>query len=465
MGDCQILYFHHAQHTYSCSKDTAAVAINVATALAPLAWESALKHCCYCCHFTLTCRDAFSMLDLTPTVMKLKSLPMWKALGVAITFGMFLFIAGQLSFSGRLMPERLSTAALKPSASCSYFMNASKFDDACDPRSAVHHAALAAAAGGCQPSGAPEELLFHMYSTHLGNWVQLMVKAWALTQDLRRSKLIIWLPSAEVDKHTGNSMLTSLDPHVSLKAFDYQKEIAGTPLELSAHFNNQTKILEGMDDMRLTSFSDIIRLVLLHNYGGVWLDSDAVPLRDLWNITAGVGLSFLPKFVNDFSNNHFIYINRPRSALARRRLQIMVAYPYNFEAAWPRKFLHPTKGWLYNVGLTEHVLLDQAILYSLPSDGHSIPDATALPDGAWDNVELAYPLGWFDPWWGCEKNLLTFKDAVPCRNFFVFHRLNKGHAPDVETKFGITEFRQEIETLWNASMTNPRVVLGAFARC
>ncbi len=87
------------------------------------------------------------------------------------------------------------------------------------------------------------------------------------------------------------------------------------------------------------SLSDGVRGVLLHNLDGVWLDGDAVPLCDLWNITVGVGAQLMPKWNGGggFSNSHIMYVTRPRSALARRRLTHLAMFPLAHRAAWPRQ--------------------------------------------------------------------------------------------------------------------------------
>jgi hypothetical protein len=264
----------------------------------------------------------------------------------------------------------LTRAPRALSPACDFFFGAGKFDDACNATAARAAAARATAEGRCLPPDAyrPTELLFHMWSVGLPwddadamRWALLPLKAWALTQNLRRSRLILWTSAADVaafnSSRNGTALLAPLAPHVRLEVFDYAAQIEGTPLALSAHFRNWSALEEGMSSGKV-GLSDVVRGVLLHNHGGVWLDGDASPLCDLWNITVGVGAQLMPKWDGGggFSNSHILCVARPRSALARRRLTHLAMFPLAHRAAWPRQPQTRRVDWVFNDAAPEHMV-------------------------------------------------------------------------------------------------------------
>lgn len=83
----------------------------------------------------------------------------------------------------------------------------------------------------------------------------------------------------------------------------------------------------------------------------MWIDADAVPLRDMWDITAGLDLHFSPKFRNAHFNNHVLYVPCPGTALTKRRLQLATMFPYDYPDAWPRNPVTGLHGWVYNDAL------------------------------------------------------------------------------------------------------------------
>lgn len=189
-------------------------------------------------------------------------------------------------------------------------------------------------------------------------------------------------------------------PYVTLHIFNYTCEIVGTPLQQSRHFDSWDKLLGASIDVGV--LSDIVRNLLLHNYGGIWLDNDAVPLRDLWNITAVLGLQMVPKFHGSFTNGHFLYIRCPRSALARRRLEHLVLFPCKYQDAWPRTPLTGNMLRVYNDALPEHILAVQAARYNISKeiDG-DLTSISLLPVIVYDDLQVPMTVVWFDPWWVC----------------------------------------------------------------
>jgi hypothetical protein len=355
-----------------------------------------------------------------------------------------------------------------PTQACSYFFDPDKFRDAaCNITLAIKYSAEAAQAGGCVPSDAlernckkPTKLTAHTWFMELdfGNEdgmkrLSLFLRAWMLTQDLRRSQLTVWASfspaSAMYNVTHPPPWIHQFSPYISLRMFDYEREIATTPLSLSRHFESWARF-DNHTHGNLPLQSDLVRNVLLFNYGGLWLDTDSVPLRDLWDLTVGLGLQFVPKFHNFIANNHIMYVSCPRSALARRRLEHISLFPQEFPEAWPRTPSAGGSGWIFNDALSEYVRASQAVKYNLSRDAEGI-DARSLPLNAWSDIEVPFPMNWFDTWWPCggarARNNSDFLRMTACKGTYIWHRLTKykkGDAHELGPNTGADEFWDEI---------------------
>jgi hypothetical protein len=123
--------------------------------------------------------------------------------------------------------------------------------------------------------------------THLfwaGDWRPashgLTLDAWLATQPFETSSLIWWYegdgPSAEfVDKYTGPT-----SPYRNVVSFrKFEESLAdGTCLTGMREWTDEEYRKE--INMPISTRSDLIRLLLLSKFGGIWLDADSVPLRD-----------------------------------------------------------------------------------------------------------------------------------------------------------------------------------------
>lgn len=395
-----------------------------------------------------------------------------------------------------------SSEPVRLSAACEYFFGEKKFEDMCDASKAAAFAAEATAQGSCVPAGREESgpgrpLRFHLWAINIPwedgdrmRWLLLTLKAWLITQNLERSVLTFWTSASDVQRYQeflkvkkdineSTSFILFEDPeynrYIELKVFDYEEEVKTTPLELSSYWRNWTAVTgeigprAALNAAPSVPLSDIVRSILLHNYGGIWLDTDAVPLRDLYNISAGVGLQFIPKWGGSkwggdggFSNSHVMWVSYPRAPLARRRLEHMLLFPYSFQEAWPRQPQTGLKSWVFNDALPEHTRADQAQLYGLPPGASSIPNPGGLSLDVLENIEIPYPLGWFDPIWPCEKDLYdTFAQSVECKSFFVWHRLNKPQdRPNDAKHLGMLALWKDIEGIYERReiTVEPRVL-------
>ncbi len=98
----------------------------------------------------------------------------------------------------------------------------------------------------------------------------LPVKAFFATQDLSACSLVLW---SDQDL-SANEWLRPFLPRLTLRVYDPAAEARGTPLE--AH----PRIYRARDS-RVYRDGDLFRILVLHNYGGVYADMDTVLLRSL----------------------------------------------------------------------------------------------------------------------------------------------------------------------------------------
>src|SRR5262249_27936778 len=132
------------------------------------------------------------------------------------------------------------------------------------------------------PDASPQEpVTFHMYwRERVGAWwptvrpfgrkQALPVKAFLATQDLSTCSLILW---SDRDLST-NEWVAPLRDRIELRIYDPAREVRGTPLEPHPRIYNQR-------DRRVYRDGDLFRILVLHNYGGVYADMDTVLLRSL----------------------------------------------------------------------------------------------------------------------------------------------------------------------------------------
>lgn len=86
-------------------------------------------------------------------------------------------------------------------------------------------------------------------------------------QDLRHTKMIIWSP--HVDQLLPNQTKTffeSYKQYIEVRAWNYSQQIIGTPWEKDPFFGDHALVQKHLDTS--ATYADIVRLLLLHNYGG-----------------------------------------------------------------------------------------------------------------------------------------------------------------------------------------------------
>lgn len=205
---------------------------------------------------------------------------------------------------------------------CEYFRERR---DTCDIGSVYQKVKRIAAAGGClRPVTTTEYkikldngskrvhsitrprdtvLLYHQYLFGV-NWTEpgflLSFKSYLVTHDLTKTKMILWVDQDDfANVMYGNSIASKFfrrnRKYLDVRVWVYEQEIQGTPLAESQIFQNDA-ILKSTAFK--TTYSDVVRCVLLHNYGGLWVDNDLWFLRDFSEIAVGVGYQFIPMVIS-----------------------------------------------------------------------------------------------------------------------------------------------------------------------
>ena len=116
----------------------------------------------------------------------------------------------------------------------------------------------------------PDDIInFHIYSEIKTDKELSCVKSYFVTQNLEKTRLIIW---SDYDISTQDNLKEFADK-IDFRVYDPLKEVKGTLLE----GNNQ--ILMTHDSLYYLK-SDLLRLLVLYKYGGIWIDMDIILLRD-----------------------------------------------------------------------------------------------------------------------------------------------------------------------------------------
>ena len=116
----------------------------------------------------------------------------------------------------------------------------------------------------------PEEITnFHVYSEIKNEKELFCIKSYFATQNLEKTKLIIW---SDYDISEQEN-LKDFKHKIDFRVYDPISESIGTPLE------GNLKILSA-NDSKYYLKSDLLRLMVLYKYGGIWIDMDILLLRD-----------------------------------------------------------------------------------------------------------------------------------------------------------------------------------------
>lgn len=113
-----------------------------------------------------------------------------------------------------------------------------------------------------------QKTLFHIYTEIKTDKELECIKSFLATQNLEKTHLIIW---SDYDINN-NPLIQPYKQYLDLRVYNAKEEAKNTPLE------NSDK-LEASDSKHYLQ-SDLLRLLILYKYGGIWVDMDIVFLRD-----------------------------------------------------------------------------------------------------------------------------------------------------------------------------------------
>jgi hypothetical protein len=165
-------------------------------------------------------------------------------------------------------------------------------------------------------SATDEPVQFHMYwktARPFGRKQILPIKSFLATQPYRLFQLNLW---SNTDLTT-NELLKPWLSHINFRIYDPLKEGRGTLLEGTA------ALLQ--DDAMVYIGGDLFRALILHNYGGVYVDMDSVFLRDFSPV---LGKEFMYKwsFQKDMISSAVMYLHE-RGELAQELLRGIATLP------------------------------------------------------------------------------------------------------------------------------------------
>ncbi|GAA5997588.1 hypothetical protein JCM5350_000821 [Sporobolomyces pararoseus] len=182
---------------------------------------------------------------------------------------------------------------------------------------------------GCSVFPVPDVgLITHLFWA--GKWRDashaLTLDAWLATQPFDTSSLIWWYEGSGPSESFRKKYTGADSPYrnvVSFRKFD-ESLAEGTCLTGMREWTDAEYRKE--INLPIPSRSDLIRLLLLSKFGGIWLDADSVPLRDLTPLVrAGPAVA---SFENTINNNFLVY-GPAWSGVGKRVLSLACQMPYN----------------------------------------------------------------------------------------------------------------------------------------
>ncbi|KAL1919123.1 uncharacterized protein VTP21DRAFT_2505 [Calcarisporiella thermophila] len=122
-----------------------------------------------------------------------------------------------------------------------------------------------------------EDVIYHAYwrsdLRSIGEKQVATLRSYFATQNHTRSTLYLWSNGDLSDDPVLAPLRERFGERFQLKLFDAKREAVGTPLEGSPNLEVQDHFayLDG----------DLVRLLVLYRYGGVWFDMDSLFVRDM----------------------------------------------------------------------------------------------------------------------------------------------------------------------------------------
>ncbi|KAH8731863.1 nucleotide-sugar transporter-domain-containing protein [Phaeosphaeriaceae sp. PMI808] len=171
-------------------------------------------------------------------------------------------------------------------------------------------------------------LLFHQYWS--GNWRpfnEVNIEAWLATQRLGDGhRLIYWFDNGEVPNSVLRKFATGqFADYVEFRKLNRTEEARGTCVANMPEWTSEEYRVA--NSMKLESLADITRNLLLAKYGGVWIDSDTIPMRDLTPLIRS-GPSAGGISGGDWNNNLLVF-GPPNTTVTQRVLETTCSLSIN----------------------------------------------------------------------------------------------------------------------------------------
>jgi hypothetical protein len=204
-----------------------------------------------------------------------------------------------------------------------------------------------AAQSGCASETPPDELLVHTaWLGPLGGIHDELVAlidsflATHATNGARRASITVWFMEGQPPDKS-NPLRARYAQHDGVAVRFLKADLAGlavgTCLEGKKDFldvNVSGSNWKASNTMGPKEKADLVRLLLLHRYGGVWVDTDSVLLRDLRPLVAFAGPDFAAKVtLSPYYNNNVLGAAKG-GMVARRLLEFVCATPYGNTAQY-----------------------------------------------------------------------------------------------------------------------------------
>eukprot|EP00040_Diaphanoeca_grandis_P003765 m.25830 g.25830 ORF g.25830 m.25830 type:complete len:718 (+) comp15181_c0_seq2:313-2466(+) len=213
-----------------------------------------------------------------------------------------------------------------------------------------------------------------------------LLDSWLMTQDTANSEFYFWfmdtVPPANDELINRYEKLG--EGKIKFRKVDLHMLAEGTCLENKHGYLNAT-VPENWKDLRVMGpkeKADLTRILLLNHFGGIWLDTDDVLLRDLRPMYEFAG-EFATRLTMSFYFNNNVLGIRKQSELSQGLVEIVCALPYSRDTGnYCRvvgEYCYPK--WYWNHGVFQ------------------IAERNNL--GA-----VAYPMSFTDPAYGCYPPML-----------------------------------------------------------
>ena len=180
------------------------------------------------------------------------------------------------------------------------------------------------------------DINFHIYWSGPVHYQLLQaVRSFLATQDLQQSELWVW--SREVEPLTNPQwveLVAIASKNLKWKNYDLKQEMINSPLE----GNGSADLSDISDDLNWVD-SDLFRLLILHNYGGVYMDADIILHRDLAPI---IGREWFGQWGSscNYANGAMTRLKK-KSDLAKALLTLLSATPAKKNSFnWGRNLYH-----------------------------------------------------------------------------------------------------------------------------